>query len=86
MAASLKCSERLTDTREESTVDCVFFFDQNILKGPQSGLLDGRRPGASYIPNPSYALSVQNCAEFCKYREQTYMWMLGVWIWEGCDL
>ena len=78
MAASLKCSEKLPDTREESTSDCVFFFDQNILQGSQSSLLDGCKAGASYIPNPSYALSVQNCATFCKYREQTYMWMLGV--------
>ena len=78
MAASLKCSEKLPDTREESTLDCVFFFDQNILQGSQSSLLDGCKAGASFIPILSYALSVQNCATFCKYREQTYMWMLGV--------
>lgn len=78
MAASLRCSEILPDSKEDSSLCCAFSFNQNTRKSSNTSLLCEHKIGASYIPLPSYALSVQNCSSFCRYREHTYSWMLGV--------
>ena len=78
MASSLRCSEHLSDSKEDSSPDPAFFGKITRPKSEKSGRLSPYRAGASYLPNPAYALSVQNCNAFCKYREHTYMWMLGV--------
>ena len=75
MAASLKCSEKLPDTREESTLDCVFFFDQNILQGSQSSLLDGCKARASYIHSANIG-SKRICG--CSESVFSYFSTLGV--------
>ena len=31
-----------------------------------------------YIPNPTYPITVQQCEQFIKHREHTYLWMLHV--------
>ena len=78
MATSLRCSEHLLDSKEDNAPDRALLFQISAPSNEQSGLLSPYRPGASYLPNPAYALSVQNSNSFCKYREQAYMWMLGV--------
>ncbi len=85
MSASLHCSEKLLDAREETCPDCILLFHQPLSKTSFQGLGDPYNLGSSYLPIPTYALSVQNCETFCRYREHTYMWMLGVvfasWLW-----
>ena len=78
MNASLHCSERLLDAREETCTDCVLLFHQPLSKTSFQGLGDSYNLGSSYLPIPTYALTVQNCETFCRYREHTFMWMLGV--------
>ncbi len=85
MATSLRCSEHLLDSKEDNTPDRALLFQISAPSNEQSGLLSPYRPGASYLPNPAYALSVQNSNSFCKYREQAYMWMLGVGFTETAD-
>ena len=31
-----------------------------------------------YLPNPTYPITVQQCEQFIKHREHTYMWMIHV--------
>lgn len=78
MNASLHCSERLLDAREETCTDCVLLFHQPLSKTSFQGLGDSYNLGSSYLPIPTYALTVQNCETFCRYREHTFMWMLGI--------
>lgn len=78
MATSLRCSEHLLDSKEDNTPERVLLFEISVPSNEQACLLSPYRPGASYLPNPAYALSVQNSNSFCRYREQAYMWMLGV--------
>lgn len=82
MAASLRCLESLPNSNEDSSLCCVFSFKKTNDNLSRSGLLCDHQVGASYLPNPAYALSVQNNNKVCKYRENTYSWMLGVSLFE----
>ena len=85
MAASFQCSESLPDFQKDCSPSCTLSFIKNGQNASSAGLLDDYRVGASYLPDPSYALSVQNCNAFCRYREHTYSWMLGVVFRMGFD-
>ena len=78
MKASLHCSEHLADEKEETCPTCVLFFNPNKSPSSLGSVNEFQDIQSSYLPNPSYALTVQNCQTFCRYREHTYMWMLGV--------
>ena len=82
MAASLRCLESLPNSNEDRSLCCVFSFKKTNDSYSRSGLLCEHQVGAFYLPNPAYALSVQNNNKVCKYRENTYSWMLGVSFFE----
>ena len=74
----LKCSETLVDNKPDFSARSVFSFEKESHIRSRGGYLQDGEHKNVYLPNPSYAFTVQNSERFVVYREQTYRWMVDV--------
>lgn len=80
MASMLQCSETLTNMDTDISFSFVFSSDSTIGNKSARSFVENFSYTSLYLPDPSYALSVQKLDRFISYREQTYEWMIKVHI------
>ena len=78
MASMLQCSETLTTLDTDISFTFVFSSDSTIGKKSDRGFIEDLSYSSLYLPDPSYALSVQKLDRFISYRQQAYEWMINV--------
>ena len=80
MESLLHCSETLSDEIVETSPSVLFSFRQPHSNELSSFGQDVCSLEPAYFVMPSYALSVQKCENFYRYREHAYSWMRGVFL------
>lgn len=77
MSNALKCTETLTS---DISSTFVFSFDSNSELSSRRNHMNSYEYAVQYLPNPSYAVSVQKMDQLVRYREHTYHWMVKVMV------
>lgn len=74
MASTLICSETLVDDKP----DCCSYNVLSFEREEKFGCVRSNEHTSIYLPNPSYAFTIQKQEGFVKYREEAYRWMIKV--------